>query len=124
MIEKPKPISVKSRKQKARNLQNAIRDTIQRTFHLSEADVRATPMGVKGPDVQLSSEAKRHFNFAVECKAQNGLNVWDCLKQAEENAMLDASRPVPLLVFKRDRSDIYVALKWDVFMAIINSGRR
>ena len=124
MIDKPKPISIKSRKQKARNLQNSVRDDIRRLFHLNEMDVRATPMGVKGPDLQLSSIAKRSFNFAVECKAANALSIWEALEQAEVHAKLDPTHPVPLLVFKRDRSETYVAIKWEAFIAMyINHGR-
>jgi hypothetical protein len=118
--EKPKPISVKARKAKARGVQNQVRDDVRSMYFLSEHDVRATPMGVTGPDLQLSTEARRHFNFAVECKAQNALNIWQGLEQAASHAKLDKTNPAPLLVFKRDRSDVYVALKWDDFKKLLH----
>jgi len=115
-----KPISIKSRKAKARTLQNRIKDDIMRLFHLSEHDVRSTPMGVAGPDIQLSEEARRKLNASIECKAQNGLNIWSCMDQAIENAEIQNN--MPLLVFKRDRSDIYVAMRWSDFLKIIKNG--
>lgn len=117
--EKPKPISVKSRKAKARGVQNTVRDDVRAMYFLSEYDVRAATMGSTGPDLQLSTEARRHFNFAVECKAQNALNIWEGLEQAASHAKMDAMNPVPLLVFKRDRSEMFVALRWSDFLKIL-----
>jgi hypothetical protein len=118
MIEKPKPISIKSRKAKARGLQNEIKDDIQRCFHLSDFDVKSSSMGLQGADIQLSMEAKRRFNFAIECKHRNSLNIWAALEQAQNHSKTDSTKPIPLMVFKRDRSAIYVALKWDDFLKI------
>ena len=117
--EKPKPISVKARKAKARGVQNTVRDDVRAMYYLSEHDVKAAQMGSKGVDLQLSTEARRHFPFAVECKAQNALNIWDSLEQVEGYAKEDKSNPIPLLVFKRDRSEVYVALKWSDFKKIL-----
>jgi hypothetical protein len=117
--EKPKPISVKARKAKARNLQNQIRDDIRKLFYLSEHDVRGCSMGAQGADIQLSTEAKRHFNFAIEAKFQNSLNIWSALGQAETHAKSDSTNPIPITIFKRDRSEIYVALKWSDFKKIL-----
>jgi hypothetical protein len=123
IAEKPKPISVKSRKAKARNLQNKIRDDIQKLFYLSEHDVRGCSMGAQGADIQLSIEAKRHFNFAIECKMQNSLNIWSALAQAETHAKSDTTNPIPITIFKRDRSEIYVAIKWSDFLALYSKKR-
>jgi hypothetical protein len=117
--EKPKPISVKARKAKARGVQNTVRDDVRAMYFLSEHDVKAAQMGSKGADLQLSEEARRHFPFAVECKCQNALNIWESLDQADGYAKADPSNPAPLLVFKRDRTAIYVALKWDDFKRIL-----
>jgi hypothetical protein len=119
--EKPKPISVKARKAKARGVQNTVRDDVRAMYFLSEHDVRGTPMGITGPDLQLSDEARKHFPFAVECKCQNALNIWQGLEQAASHAKLDSTNPTPLLVFKRDRSEIYVALKWSDFKKLITN---
>ena len=121
--EKPKPISVKARKAKARGVQNTVRDDVRVMYFLSEHDVKSAPMGITGPDLQLSDEARKHFPFAVECKCQNSLNVWAALAQAEMHAKMDASNPIPLMVFKRDRSEIYVALKWSDFLTLLSKRR-
>lgn len=114
---KTKPISVKARKAKARNLQNRIRDDIKRLYHLSEHDVRGCPMGISGPDVQLSLEARRYYNFSIECKRQNAINVWDSMDQATANAEKQGN--MPQLIFQRDRSEILVCMRWEDWLKIL-----
>jgi len=110
------PISIKARKQKARELQKTIRDDLKRIFHLSDDDVRSTSMGVTGSDVQLSSEAKRFYPFSIECKCQENINVHQCLGQAITNA--EKENLVPQLIFKRNRSEIFIVMRWDDWIKI------
>ena len=68
-------------------MQNDVRDLILETFkELEPDDVRSTTMGDSGEDILLSPEARKLFPFAVECKNQERLNIWDSLSQAEWNA--------------------------------------
>lgn len=100
-----------SRKAKGRRLQQEVVKEILGLFlkELTARDVKSTPMGVSGMDVQLSEEASRLFPFAVECKSQEKLNIWDALEQAQsENRDNDLT---PLVVFKRNRSKVYCALE-------------
>jgi len=69
-----------SRKAKGRRLQKEVVSKIQNVFNLSDNDVRSTSMGVSGVDIQLSDAALKVFPFAVECKAQESLNIWEALK--------------------------------------------
>lgn len=72
-------------------------------------------MGCPGEDVKLSEEATKLFPFSVECKNCEKLQIWKALEQAEsENRELS-----PLLVFKRNRSETYVAMKFDDFINLI-----
>lgn len=80
---------------------------------LNASDVKTVPSGVQGVDVWLSEAAQSYFPFSVECKNQEALNIWACLKQAEKNTSHDT---VPLLVFKRNGSKIYACLPFDDFL--------
>jgi len=107
----------KSRKAKARTLQNAIAEDIRAAYPvLDGTDVHPAIMGQSGIDILMSNHARQFFPFAIECKNQEALNVWDGLQQAEANGAKE--RLTPLLVFKRNRSETYVALRWEDFMKL------
>lgn len=107
----------RSCKAKGRKLQQEIRDRLLAEFpHLTPDDVRSNVMGNGGCDLMLSAAAKRTFPFSVEAKNVEALNVWAGLAQAEGNCE-PAMRP--LLVFRRNRSETYVALKLTDFLAAL-----
>ena len=69
-----------SAKAKGRRLQQKVRDLLLETFtELEPDDIRSTSMGVSGEDLQLSPAARKLIPFAIECKNQEKLNVWDSL---------------------------------------------
>lgn len=106
-----------SAKAKGRRLQQAVRDGILAKFpELKPGDVRSTSMGASGEDLLLSPRALELFPFAVECKNQEALNIWKALEQAQEHAVEGAR---PLLVFKRNQSDMYAALKFDDLLELL-----
>jgi len=106
-----------SAKAKGRFLQKLVVSKILNLFpNLTNRQVKSTPMGCKGDDVQLSEEAAKLFPFSIECKCQESLSIWAALKQAEG----DNRDLTPLLVFKRNRSEVYCALKFEDFMRIIS----
>ena len=108
--------TVQSRKQKGRRLQQYIVDKIKELFpQLSDRDIRSTPMGVTGDDVQLSEKAAGLFPYSIEAKNVEKLNVWAALEQSSS----DNRELTSLLVFKRNRSDVYCALKFDDFMSLL-----
>lgn len=106
-----------SRKQKGRSHQQYIVRRLLETFEgLTERDVVSVPMGVNSEDVRLSAEGFRRFPYAVEAKNVEKLNIWAALKQAETGR-----QGVPLLVFKRNRTDVYCALKFEDFLTLIKT---
>lgn len=105
-----------SRKAKGRNLQKKIVEMILFAFpKLTHNDVRSTSMGVSGEDIILSEEAHRQFGFAVEAKNVEKINIWDCLTQSED----PKRKGIPLLCFKRNRSEIYCSLKFETLLKLI-----
>ena len=110
-----------SAKAKGRRLQQKVRELLLETFtELEPDDIRSTSMGVSGEDLQLSPAARKLIPFAIECKNQEKLNVWDSLKQAEENSG-DYS---PVLIFKRNRSKTYAVINIEKFIELINENSK
>jgi len=108
--------TVASRKQKGRRLQQKVRDDVLLIFPtLTERDVVSAPMGVPGADVQLSQNASELFSYSVECKNVEKLNIWKSLEEAEGNNR----ELTPLLVFKRNRSNIYCCMSWSHFKSLV-----
>ncbi len=107
---------ISSRKAKARRLQQWCRDQILESFpKLEEDDVRSTPMGVSGPDVQLSPAAQACVPFELECKAQERLNLWAAWDQCETNA----GDRQPLLIVKRNFSAPLAVIDAELLMELL-----
>jgi hypothetical protein len=110
--------TTKSRKAKARALQNLIASDICMAFpSLGLADVHPAIMGQSGIDVHLSTRARDLFPFAIECKNQESIRIWQAIKQSEVNA--EKEQLTPLLVIKRNRTAPYVVLRWDPFLHLL-----
>ena len=108
----------RSAKNKGRKLQNLVRDRLRSVFTetLETNDIESQVMGMSGEDIVLSPAAKKVIRYSFECKNQERLNLWNSLEQAESNCE-DRN---PVLVFKRNRSKIYVAIEFDHFIELIN----
>lgn len=104
-------------KAKGRRLQGVIREAILKLFPALEPDdVKVALMGESGCDIKLSPAARKVFPYSVEAKNQEKLAIWSALKQAEDNTVPGT---VPLLVFGRNRTEPYVALKFDDFIKLL-----
>lgn len=110
----------RSAKHKGRRLQTAVRQAILARFpHLNEDDVQVVFRSRPGTDIQLSPLAHGVFPYSVECKNVERLNVWGALSQAERNAK---DGTTALLVFGRNRTEPYVAMRLTEFMQLLRSG--
>ena len=110
-------MKTRSGKAKGRRLQNKVRDVLLEHFseELEPDDIRTAIMGETGEDIKLSPAARREIPFSFECKNQEKINIWESLKQSEENS---GDYP-PVLVFKRNRSKTYVVLEIEDFIDLI-----
>lgn len=106
----------RSAKAKGRRLQNRIVTDIKALLNFDDDDIAVAVMSETGADVKpVSDLAKEAFPYAIEAKNQERLNIWAALEQAERNA----NGLTPLLVFRRNRGRIYVALAWADFLALL-----
>lgn len=112
-----KPISVASRKSKARRLQQTVRDKILLSFpSLENDDVKSTSMGAGGEDVQLSPSARKLFPYSVECKNRASMPLYAWYQQASHNAPKGVE---PILVVKQNYSKPLVVIDLDHFMELV-----
>jgi len=104
-------------KAKGRRACQEFQQLILRWFpDLTQKDVRVTPSGVTGADIQLSQAAEKVFPYAIEVKNQEKLNIWQSLDQTQRHS--DGLELKPLLAFRRNRSELYVALKAEHFFEL------
>ena len=113
--------NVKTSKAKGRRLQNYVRDSLRKLFSscLEEDDIKSQTMGMTGEDIVLSPAAQKVIPYSFECKNKERLDLWASLEQAEDNA----NGRAPVLIFKRNRSKIYVVLEYDKFLEFIDEER-
>ena len=110
--------SPKSSKAKGRRLQNLVRDKLRAAFSssLEEDDIKSQTMGMTGEDIVLSPAARKLIPYSIECKNVERLNVWQCLKQAEDNTHEDCS---PALVIKRNQTIPYIIIPLEIWKTTI-----
>lgn len=104
-------------KAKGRIFQQKIRDDLRAIgakHGLEDDDVVSTGMGQSGVDIQLSPQARRLFNLAIECKSVEALSVvkvfCDHYKRYKDQPSLK------LLAHKRNRTEPMVTLLWSDFL--------
>jgi hypothetical protein len=105
-----------SAKAKGRTLQNIIVSHLRDHFGLSEDDIRPAIMGESGVDIKMSSKSKARIPFDIECKNQESLNIWSAFSQAVDNSSPERK---PLLVFKRNRSEILCCLRFADLISLL-----
>lgn len=98
----------RSAKNKGRRLAALFADELRRILGVEQDDVRVTPSGVQGSDVQLSPKAKKLFPFCVESKNVEKIAIWAAIEQAEQHAAKEGG--TPMVVFARNRTAPYVCI--------------
>ena len=113
-------ISVAAAKAKGRNLQNEICQRIAKITGIpwgKDQDIEGRPMGQSGVDVCLRGEAKKMFDFQIECKYQEKWSLFQWIKQAKAN-LKDGENW--LLFFRRNHTPTYVTMEADTFFSLFN----
>lgn len=102
-------------KAKGRSLQNWVRDKILDLWHdLTEADVKSTPMGHTGEDIQMSENAKNSVMISIECKSRKQHAVYTPYKQAKRNC----EGREPVLIIKQNHSQPLAVVDADYFLTL------
>ena len=106
-----------SRKQKARYLQNLVRDKIQELYPaLTKDDIRCSLMSENGADIKLQSAmARKLWPYETECKNREETKmIFNYYKQAERHGSLE-----PLLIIKRNREKPLAIISLEHFLELI-----
>lgn len=101
MAKKKRRITHQSAKAKGRKLQQLVANKISEVLDIpagKDKDIESRPGCQNGVDIILHGKAKEWFNWNVECKDHNSLNLKTSIAQAKANSEED--RPW-LLVVKR-----------------------
>lgn len=109
-----------SAKAKGRRLQQLVRDVLRRIgakHGLVDEDIESRGMGQNGTDLIISPAAKKCFNFAIECKNVEKLNVPTVFFEHFEKYP-DAT--LKLLVHCRNRSEPLVTLRLEDFAEFLD----
>ena len=111
-------MKAKSAKAKGRKLQNLVVKELRKAYpELEDDDIKSQIMGVSGEDIVFSPLAKRLIGLSFECKNQERLNLWDSLTQAENNS----EERTPVLVFKKNRSQVYAAIPFKYLIKLLST---
>ena len=113
-------MKTQSCKAKGRRLQQQIVEDLYEKFDLGEGDLRSTPMGSGGEDVQMSARAMELIPFSFEAKNQERLNIWNALEQSEQNC--NGRRPV--VVIKKNKKKPYAVITWDTFLSLVSDQKQ
>lgn len=105
-------------KAKGRRAAQEVKDLLlSYCLDLESGDITVTPSGVPGVDLHLSPKAKLIYPFCIECKNQESLQIWKALEQAQSHKKHELECPV--LFFKRNHSNLYVALNANDFIKLM-----
>ncbi len=111
------PIKRRSAKAKGSRGQTELRVKLLQNFPQLEPDDVVCAVGSQnGTDIKLSPAARRIIPYSFEVKYREKLNIWEALNQAENNTIPNTD---PAVVFKRNRSETFIALKLDDFLKLI-----
>ena len=109
-------MKTRSAKAKGRKLQNWVADYLLSLLpKLTPLDVRSTPMGSNGVDVQLSTAAYNMFPYDIECKnTERTKTIYNYYEQATNHD----TGGEPLVIIKMNRQKPLAIVDAEHFMRL------
>ena len=116
-VLKKKRMSPRSAKAKGRKLQTWVAEKLLSLLkRVTELDIKSTPMGVNGVDVQLSTVAYKQFPYNIECKnTERMTTIYNYYEQAESHDY----KGEPLLIIKMNRRKPLAIVDAEHFMEVV-----
>lgn len=108
-----------SAKAKGRSGAKEVKQLLVEHLGCAEEDIAVRSSGANGEDLILAAAARALFPFSPEIKRVEKLNIWEALAQAKANA----GQHTPILLFRRNRSQWFVALETEAFLDIVREAR-
>lgn len=103
-----------SAKAKGRNLQKWVRDQLIEHLNIHPEDIESRSMGAGGEDLIMARAAREKFNFSIECKNVERLNVWEAYDQAKANS----GDYEPIVVMKKNHKKPLVVVDAEYFIKL------
>jgi len=111
-------ISIKSRKAKARTLQNWVASKISELLNIpwgKDKQIQGREMGQSGVDIKLLGETLSLFPYSIECKNTETWNVLDAIKQVKANQLEGTDW---LVFLKKNRHEPVVIMDAEKFFEL------
>ena len=111
-------MNIKSAKAKGRKLQTWVVEQLLSLFSsLTPLDVKSTPMGVNGVDVQLSTSAQKKFSYDIECKnTERTKTIYNYYSQASDHS----NGGEPLVIIKMNRQKPLAIVDAEHFLKLVS----
>ena len=116
-VLKKKRMSPRSAKAKGRKLQPWVAEKLLSLLkRVTELDIKSTPMGFNGVDVQLSTVAYKQFPYNIECKnTERMTTIYNYYEQAESHDY----KGEPLLIIKMNRRKPLAIVDAEHFIEVV-----
>lgn len=101
-----------SAKAKGRKLQQWVRTQLIEELEIHEEDIESRSMGAGGEDLVMARAAREKFDYSIECKNVEKLNVWNAYEQAKVNA----KNHEPIVIMKKNNKRPLVVLDAEYFI--------
>ena len=75
-------MKTQSAKAKGRRLQQWFRNLLIEKLEIHPEDIESRSMGASGEDLIMARAAREKFDYSIECKNVEKLNVWEAYEQA------------------------------------------
>lgn len=118
-----KRIKIRSAKSKGRNLQKFVCERVSSLTGLpfiqddDDCNIHSREMGQSGLDVILRGDAKKKFQFSIECKSAESFNMSKTIAQVKSN---QAENTDWLIVYKKKMlAEPIVIMEWAAFEKLI-----
>ena len=79
-------MKTQSAKAKGRRLQQWFRNLLIEKLEIHPEDIESRSMGASGEDLIMARAAREKFDYSIECKNVEKLNVWEAYEQAKSNS--------------------------------------
>jgi len=106
----------RSRKNKGREFQNYVRDTLLENFDLQQDDIRGASMGAPGEDIQLSPAAREKIPFSFECKRQERFSIYSAIDQSIYNSR----EHIPAVIFRKNYMNPWIAMPYLEYLQLFD----
>ena len=107
-------MKTQSKKSKGRRLQKWVREQLIEKLDIHPEDIESRSMGASGEDLIMARAAREKFDYSIECKNVEKLNVWEAYEQAKSNS----GDYEPIVIMKKNGKTPLVVLDAEYFVQL------